>query len=259
MARLNRRGLLKAAGMAGAGYVASVFTGIASAGSEGNSSAPWIYYPLNADKTAALAYEIYPGRGCMYSVFKSIVGQLADVYGAPYNQFPFEMLQYGHGGSGGYGSLCGTLNGGAAAIGLFCTDKKTSDQMISHLYKWYEESELPVFVPDQPLIDAEIPTVQTESVICHASISRWCKKAACGPDDPQRTERCMRLSADIASKTVEILNAYADKNVVAFAMDSKSEECMTCHGIEEAKMYKSKAKMSCGSCHGDPHAPVFKP
>ncbi|MCC5930244.1 MAG: C-GCAxxG-C-C family protein [Cyclobacteriaceae bacterium] len=259
MARLNRRGLFKAAGIAGAGYVASVFTGFASAGSDSPSTAPWIYHPLDADHTASLAYEIYPGRGCMYSVFKSIVGQLADNFGAPYNQFPFDMLQYGHGGAGSYGSLCGTLNGGAAAIGLFCNDKKTSDQMISHLFKWYEESELPVFVPEKPLIEDEIPTVITESVICHASISRWCMKAACSPDDPMRTERCMRLSADIAAKTVEILNAYADKHVVAFALDAKSEECMTCHGKEEAKMYKSKAKTSCGSCHGDPHVPAFQP
>lgn len=258
MARLNRRSLFKAAGIAGAGYVASVFAGFASTDTYSASPASWIYYPLEADKTASLAYEIYPGRGCMYAVFKSIVGQLAENYGAPYNQFPFEMLQYGHGGAGAYGSLCGTLNGGAAVIGLFCTHKKTSDQMISHLFKWYEESELPEFVPSHPLVDMAIPTVVTESVICHASISRWCKKADCGPDDPQRTERCMRLSADIAAKTVEILNAYADKHVVAFALDGKSEECMSCHGLDEAKMYKSKTRMSCGSCHGDPHTPVIK-
>ena len=255
MKMISRRNIIKAAGLAGAGYIINVFsnTDYASASTVEDNAMPWKYYSLDPVKSAQIAYDSYPGHGCMHAVSKGILSQLAEKYGSPYNQFPMNMLNYGHGGAGGYGSLCGALNGGAMMIGLFCHAKKESDAMISNLYQWYEENELPVFIPENSEYEDEIPTVTTNSVICHASVSNWCMKAKVGPDDPYRTERCRRLCGDVVMKVIEILDAYVQNGIAVFQLNAESSECMECHGIEEAKMFKTKAKMSCGSCHSDPH------
>ena len=213
----------------------------------------WRYHPLDCVKSAQLAYDSYPGHGCMYAVSNAIISQLADKNGSPYDQFPVNMLNYGHGGAGGYGALCGALNGGAMLIGLFCYAKKERDTMISNLYQWYEQTELPVFVPKNSKFKDEMPTASTNSVLCHASVSNWCMKAMVSPDDSCRKERCRRLCCDVVMKVIELLDAYIQDEIAVFQLSTESNECMECHGIDEAKMFKTKTKMSCGSCHSDPH------
>lgn len=220
---------------------------------DGNQQIPWKYQPLNEQETAQLAYDGYPGHGCMYAVANALVSQLSQKFGSPYNQFPLNMLNYGHGGVGGFGSLCGALNGGAMLMGLFCHDRKICDNMISQLYKWYEQEELPQFIPANSGFTAELPRIQNQSVICHASVSKWCMKAECSPDDPIRTERCRRMCGDVVIQVIRILNNFSQDQVKGFVWDAHSGECMECHGVDEAKMFKSKTKMNCQSCHTDPH------
>ena len=47
-----------------------------------------------------VAYEgyWYKGYACGYGAFYSIIGLLGEKYGAPYNQFPFSMLEANKGG-----------------------------------------------------------------------------------------------------------------------------------------------------------------
>jgi len=255
MTFISRRNILKSAGLAGIGLAVSNLSGTKDvvAANQSDPGVPWSYQSLDPEKTAQLAYDNYPGHGCMYAVCTSVINQLAEK-GAPYNQFPVNMLNYGHGGCGGFGTLCGALNGAALLIGLFCHDKKESDQMISNLFQWYEQTELPVFTPSNYQFEKDLPQVVTESVICHASVSNWCMAAKAGPDDPIRTERCRRLCGDVVMKTMEILDDYFHHHeLAAFALAPASAECQECHGIDEAKMFKAKTKMSCGSCHEDPH------
>lgn len=252
MKKISRRNILKIGGVATTTYVISVISKIAKAEDAGEKK-PWNYMPLDPQSTAEIAYQSYHGHGCMYAVAKAIIQQLAEKYGAPYDQFPLEMLNYGHGGAGGFGSLCGSINGGALAIGLFCRERNLSDQMISTLFQWYEKTALPVFVPAETNFNQEMPQVVTNSVLCHASISNWCMEARVSPKDPFRTERCKRLSADVAAKVVEILNSFSNNEIAPFALDAENAKCMECHGVEEALMFRSTTSMSCNSCHQDPH------
>ena len=102
---------------------------------------------LTQTVTAELAYKYYPEGSCMYATAKSIISQLGEKIGEPYKSFPIHLFKYGHGGVGGYGSICGTLNGAAAVIGLLVTDKGVRDKMIADVFRWYEQEPLPDFNP----------------------------------------------------------------------------------------------------------------
>ena len=88
----------------------------------------WKYVRLDPAATGELAYNSYSEGSCMYATVKSIAYQLAEKVGEPYSSFPFHMFKYGHGGVGGYGSVCGTLNGAAAVIGLLISEKSVQDR-----------------------------------------------------------------------------------------------------------------------------------
>jgi hypothetical protein len=67
----------------------------------------WKYTPLEPAVTAEIAYNLYSEGSCMFATVKSVISQLAETVGEPYLSFPFHMFKYGHGGVGGYGSVCG--------------------------------------------------------------------------------------------------------------------------------------------------------
>ncbi|MBD3377831.1 hypothetical protein GF406_22570 [candidate division KSB1 bacterium] len=211
----------------------------------------WGYTQLNPLTTAEMAYQAYSEGSCMYATFKSIVSQLADQVGEPFASFPLQMMKYGHGGIGGYGTVCGALNGAAAVIGLLVADKKNQDALIESLYRWYEESRLPLFKPATPLQDFIPPQSVSQSVLCHASNTNWSKTSGYTIKSNQRKERCRRLTADVASQTVVILNRFSDNRFVT--TDIKNETvrtCMTCHG-SESKLANTSGKMDCGGCHSE--------
>ncbi len=166
----------------------------------------WTYHPVDPVTAAKQAYKEHSTNGCTYGVFHGILAQLADTYGEPYSSFPFKMMEFGNGGVGGYGSICGGLVGGSAAIGLFYGGKQRGE-LITNLLKWYENTELPKYQPSQPIIiDGTIPAVLAQSVLCSNSKTAWCKKSGFSPGSKERMERCCRLTADVCMKTVELLN-----------------------------------------------------
>lgn len=71
----------------------------------------WQPHKLDPKLCAEVAYEGYwhKGYGCGYGAFYSIVGLLGEKYGAPYNQFPFTMLEANKGGISDWGTICGAL------------------------------------------------------------------------------------------------------------------------------------------------------
>ena len=91
----------------------------------------WKYSHLDPAVTAELAYKYYTEGSCMYATVKSIISQLAEKIGEPFKSFPIHLFKYGHGGVGGYGSICGALNGSAALIGLLVSDSSVRDKIIS--------------------------------------------------------------------------------------------------------------------------------
>lgn len=185
--------------------------GESNAGTVSLTQGLWPYHPVDPIAAARLAYEGHSKNGCSYGVFYGIISQLAEGYGEPYRSFPFKMMEFGNGGIGGNGSICGGLVGGSAAIGLFLDGKARGD-VITGLLQWYEKTELPKYTPHKPIIiSGNIPSVAAQTTLCTNSKAAWCNKSGFSPNSKERMERCYRLSADICMKTAELLNAYTGK------------------------------------------------
>ena len=210
---------------------------------------PWAYRELEPDITAQRAYHIYEKGYCMYAVFASVVLQLAKERGEPYGSFPVDMMRYGGGGTAGWGSLCGALNGSAALIGLFTETDEDLRILVDELFLWYEQTELPAYIPKKPTYNIDIPKSISASVLCHVSVTKWCRVSGHKAfSDPQK-ERCRRLAADTAGKTVEFLNAhFVGRTSATPQVNEETKQCRSCHtGGSEPQSFSGK--MVCTSCH----------
>lgn len=209
----------------------------------------WNYINLDPGATAQLAYNKYSEGSCMYATVTSIVSQLAGKFGEPFTSFPLHMFKYGHGGIGGFGSVCGALNGAAAVIGLLIADKGVQDKIIADLYQWYEKESLPVFAPQNPVLDFTPATSVSNSVLCHASNTNWCKASGFSVNSAERKERCRRLTGDVARQVTTSLNAvFRHAYITNTHANEAANTCMACHG-NEGKVKNTSVKMSCNSCH----------
>lgn len=251
MEHITRRQILTPLGLAAGSCVLSSCLSrdmTTSPGKDRKAGFPWAYVELDPDITAERAYN-YCNKGCMYGVFASVVIQMSEKRGEPYKSFPLDMMRYGAGGAGGSGSLCGALNGAAALMGLFAGTGERLNQGISELFLWYEQTELPVYHPRKPSLDIVVPTSVSNSVLCHASVSRWCEASGFEASGSQRKERCRRLTADTARKTVEILNAVLTGHYQAVAELSEDvKTCMACH-TKGSELSNTRGTMYCSSCH----------
>jgi hypothetical protein len=216
-----------------------------------NTENGWKYAPLDPDLTAELAYKYYPEGSCMYATIKSIISQLAEKFGEPYISFPVDLFKYGHGGVGGYGSICGSLNGTAALIGLFVTDSSVRDKMILDIFRWYEQTPLPEFMPESPSNDYNPVSSISNSILCHTANTNWCKASGFKITSNERKEKCKRMTGDVVKKVTTALNELATgtytSNVIT---DETANTCLSCHG-GTGKVNNTAAQMSCTPCHSE--------
>jgi hypothetical protein len=247
--QLGRRSLIK---MVGAGATAGALVqigGIARAGeaqpsaAKGPRALPWAYAALDPDATGDRAFASYMKGHCMYGAFESIAGATAARLGGAYKEFPFEMFIYGAGGVNGWATLCGSLNGAAAAIQVL---SPKPEPLIDALYAWYEREALPNYVPKA----AKFPNVQSVagSPLCHQSLTRWCAAAKKKTYSAERKERCGVLTAAVARQAVMLLNAQTAGKPIEAALSKPTTDCMSCHekgGVLE----NTRGKMTCGGCH----------
>ena len=204
----TRRDFLRTAGVCGA------TTGVGLAGGLGlgrpNGDGPQAQHPfgypetgLNVEETRELGYAGFKGItladgtqhvGCAFGAFNAIIGQLADKVGQPYTRIPVQMMDWAGAGVVGFGTLCGTLNGAAAAIGLICSPQDARG-FVSDLLTWYSEASLPtnLYAPT-----GDLPQSRADSNLCHVSLTHWCRASGYASGSPERAERCSRLSGDIA-------------------------------------------------------------
>lgn len=209
----------------------------------------WKYLQLDPIASAELAYKFYPEGSCMYATVKSVVSQLAEKVGEPYTSFPLHMFKYGHGGVGGYGSVCGTLNGTAALLGLLITDKNVRDKMIADIFRWYEQEPMPVFSPKSPDNDYIPIKSISNSVLCHVSNTNWCNIAGFSVDSSERKERCRRMTADVAKKiTISLNDIFSNSYSANVYNNEAANTCLTCHS-SDGKVNNVAVEMSCNSCH----------
>jgi len=263
MNKVNRRSLLASLGAFGGTAALCGYAGMAA--TEPNSpvdepddprnlsklpARDWKYVKLDPAVVAERAYRIYPEGGCMFAVAGSVIGTLADQVGEPYRSFPVEMMRFGDGGVGGWGSLCGVINGSSALIGLFHSEKskETREALITELCAWYEQTPLPKYAPADPQWADEADPSVAGSILCHISTARWCEASAYEAFSMEKKERCRRLATDGAMKVVELLNRKVDDDACEFAgLAPEVKSCVDCHGKRE--LADAMGKMSCGTCH----------
>jgi hypothetical protein len=174
----------------------------------------------------------------MYGVVKAVLSTWSKEHAQPLDEFPFHMFRYGEGGIGGFGSICGALNGGAALIGLFENEKSSRTQLIGELFSWYERTALPRYRPsDQRTVRP--PRSVAESVLCHVSVSQWCQVSGATPLSKEMGQRCRCLTADVAARTVKLLNEGAT------GLPSQPEA----KPAAATEPPKSIGKMRCATCH----------
>ena len=213
---------------------------------------PWTYKKLDAIAVAERAYPGYFKGGCGYGAFEGIIGELKKEAGYPYILIPTEMFIFGEGGVAGTSTLCGALNGSAAAMFLVTgalDPKKRAEafEMIRELFNWYEQTALPYYRPKSAKFEIK-PSV-SKSPLCHVSVTKWCKAAGFKSFSKERDERCGWLTASTAKYAVELLNKRADSTYAAtHPLSSEVKSCRSCHD-KGGELENSRTTMDCGGCH----------
>jgi hypothetical protein len=257
--KMSRREMLKLGSVAGASVVGGGLAGLAFSPppvQAQNGVWPWpLTKKINANKAAKAAYENYYVKGCMYGSFTGIVAKVAEDLGPPYSDFPMDMMHYGAGGGELWGSLCGTLNGGLAALAVFVGDTALRRQMANQLMAWYEKTNLPTWKPAKVIPDGvkkNLPKSKSFSPLCHVSVQRWVVKSGFEPFSPQRSDRCGRISASVAKfVAIQLNEALVKGNLKNRKEISKAAQlCTGCHGkgtgMNEPEIL---GRMDCTLCH----------
>jgi hypothetical protein len=228
---------------------------------EAKTDWPWPYEKIDPEHARLVAHDCFHEYGCCYAGFAGVLKPLQDKVGEPFTTIPLEMMSYGYGGVKGWGTLCGTLNGVSAAISLV-RDSKNSAPLIQELMNWYSQERLPTDVSNRYAeehrykagkVSKLLPQSVSGSPLCHISVTTWSGVSGHRVDEPERLERCARLSGDVVAQTVQWLNEQAEGGFLSGrSLSASTEDCLSCHGPRkpEGNVF---AKMGCVQCHGDPH------
>ncbi len=202
---MNRRDFLRAAGKAALGAMAVSSLPLAHVAAEGEEQTtpvwPWKYVPLDKDTLLKHCYEVfYQYGGCGGGCFGGLVDVMSDVTGYPYNELipgkAFGLMAGGYGA----GTLCGSLAGALTFVGLVCQPADAS-AVRNQLFDWYREHEFPAYQPEFTSI-----TTVAHSVNCVDSVGTYMAATGYKMADPERKARCAAVTAEVAVKTIELLN-----------------------------------------------------
>lgn len=221
---------------AGAAIIATGMPGLISQSeAKETTPLPWPYEKIDPKEAGQIAYDGWYKGFCSFGVASGILIPLQKKIGEPYTHLPVEGLRLGEGGTVGWGTLCGSLLGATVAVG-FVAPYDVGKQMINELLKWYSDTELPLYTPVQPKADVKIKTVSA-SPLCHISVGKWTEAAQKSLGSPERKDRCARITADVAMKTVSMLNDWKDgkftstlKLPAAIYGITGQHNCTECHG-----------------------------
>ncbi len=227
-----------AAGVALAGTGLGLFTPKAVAKNGALPEYPWVDHfskPLDVEAVRARGEERYfAGEGCAEAAF----GAVLEALGEPFDLVPSQILNFGKGGGVGWGTLCGAVNGAAAAVSLVFGREQATTVIVNELMHWYSQTALPL-------------TKGVSSVagtpLCHASISNWVK--ASGKKASERGPRCAALTGDVAAQAALYMNeVLAGTFVPVFEMSAETQACFDCH---TKVADDTLGKMDCLACHDD--------
>jgi len=223
---------------------------------------PWTYEKLDVEKTRKLGHLGYcKGLHCAAGAFYAIVGQLQENVGFPWTQIPIEMYHYGAGGVAGWATLCGALNSACGAINL--ATGEDHKKLVNELVGWYTIAKFPSdesneyavnheFLVEEYKSDKELVQTVSASPLCHESVTRWCEASGYASGSAERSERCARLTGDVAAKAVELLNAWKDGTFEPqFEFSEETSGCRGCHfkGKDFNAGQFTRGKVECLNCH----------
>lgn len=214
--RMAGKGVLGAAALTA---VPSMLTTVKAEAETGAPAYPWTYQQVDKEAVKKHTYEcFYSHGGCCAAVVSGILETMAEKYGYPYNQIPGYM--FGN-GAGGYGAatLCGSLDGACAVIGLFF-EVKEARAIRDELFDWYRGESFPKYQPEMESI-----TTIANSIQCSDSVGTYMAATGYAMSDPGRLARCAGLSADVAEKTIELMNIHLGLEA-APAVEEPEEEAL---------------------------------
>jgi len=79
-------------------------------------------------------------------------------------------------------------------------------------------------------------------------VSTWSHATGIPAGDKKRGERCARITADVAMKAIEIMNARIDGSFAGKLKSQAEAACLDCHGNGKASPIL-KGRMDCTPCH----------
>ena len=249
----SRRGLIKTIGMGGLAIAASGGLGLlskAEAAKTKSSKLPWPYKKLSdaeINRAGEIAYNSWFKGFCAYAALSGIVQTLAEKVGGPYKTFPMEAIMFAHGGTAGWGGTCGTLIGAGIGASLVAGHKDAEDITNEVMY-YYADTALPTFVPAKPIAYKDLKATSTaNTILCHVSVGKWMKAEGIaegtGPESVgflslQQIDRCARMAANMAMKTLEFLNQWKEGK-----FEAKNEAPSVANHIT--------SQNNCTDCHKD--------
>jgi hypothetical protein len=235
---LTRRDALIGAGKIAAGAaIVTVGAGslVTTASANKPAAFPWGYKKIDPQVAGDVAYESWYKGFCCYAVVSGVLQPLQKSMGEPYASLPLMAFKWGHGGAVGWGTLCGSLTGAGVATGFIAGHE--GEKILNDVIAFYTETKLPIYKPAAP--KAHFKNVNaSDSPLCHVSVGKWMKKEGVKFFSPARKERCARLSADVAMKTVMLLNAWADGKYKPSHGSNVGDNGIT-------------TQLNCTECHGD--------
>lgn len=258
---LTRRGFLTGVGGFAAGFAVGGL-GVSSALANPAPAAGWPfpYVKLDPEDVRKRGHKGYYEAECCQGTFTAIIGSLQEKVGPPFTGIPLHMMGYGTGGVGGWCTLCGALNGACAAIAMVTANFKP---IVNELMLWYTRTPFPSetannyavnhqYLVDKYKSDKALPQGVPGSPLCHVTVTRWCKENGFASGSSERSERCARISGDVAAYVATLLNADLDGKFEPVLKESPEVAgCRSCHkkGKEFEVGQWTRGKMECGDCH----------
>jgi hypothetical protein len=261
---ISRRSFLTGTGAFAVGTAvgAAGFSGGARAAQAEAVPTPWPYAELDVEEIRKRGHLGYYKHKCSEGAFWAIIGALAEKVGYPYTHLPTQVMGFGSGGVAGWCTLCGAVNGSCAAISLIAEDYKS---LCDELLKWHVQTPFPTdasnayaqnheFLVEKYKTDKPLPQVAPTSPLCHVTVTKWCKQSGYASGDSERSERCARMTGDVAAHAALLLNAaHAGKFESEYDYPGDTNTCRACHA--KGKPFEgggwTRGKMDCESCHGD--------
>lgn len=218
----TRREFLRAAGKGVLG--AAALTAIPSvlkpalAETAASPAYPWTYQQVDKDAVLKHTYDcFYSHGGCCAAVFARHHGDHGRGLWRALQRAQRQDVRQWRGWL-----RCGLavrLAGGACAvIGLFC-EAEDARALRDQLYEWYKVEPFPTYQPE-----IESVTTVANSVLCADSVGAYMEATGYAMSDPGRLARCAGLSAEVAVKTIELLNIHFGFEAAPVVEEAPAEE-----------------------------------